>query len=295
MRHLICILAFVIAFPLMGNAQRKRALMVGISNYKTNGFKVWSNIHGAEDVALLKPELEKKGFKVQALTNERATYNGIVIALKSFISTSKKGDVVYLHFSCHGQPVEDGLNGMPKDEKDGWDESIVPIDAGNVYGSAYKGEKHITDDELKGYINNLRKKIGPTGMLYVVMDACHAGNMERDGFETIRGTNEGLTKNPMNKYNPLQVRKRSRIEKSAYLAPVLFVEACESYERNQEVFYQKKDYGALSFNIWQSLHGSVLFPSSIRDFKLLLSQNVKRNKDKRNRLWPGTQTLVFEE
>lgn len=90
MQHLILILAFVIAFPFMGYAQRKRALMVGISNYKTNGFKVWTNIHGAEDVALLKPELEKKGFKVQTLTNEHATYKGIVKALNAFITTSQK-------------------------------------------------------------------------------------------------------------------------------------------------------------------------------------------------------------
>ena len=41
---------------------------------------------------------------------------------KAFV---KSGDIVYLHFSCHGQPVED-LDG---DEKDGWDESIVPYDA----------------------------------------------------------------------------------------------------------------------------------------------------------------------
>ena len=144
MNRLILILAFVVAFPFIGNAQRKRAFMVGISNYHTNGYKIWNNIHGAEDVALLKPELEKKGFKVQTLINEQATYQGILNALNSFISTSKKDDVVYLHFSCHGQPVEDGLNGLAKDEKDGWDEAIVPIDAGKEYNSAYKGEKHLT-------------------------------------------------------------------------------------------------------------------------------------------------------
>ena len=295
MNRIVLILVIILAFSHLGYAQRKRAFMVGISKYHTNGYKVWNNIHGAEDVALLKPELEKKGFKVLTLINEQATYQGILNALNSFIATSKKGDVVYLHFSCHGQPVEDGLNGRAKDEKDGWDESVVPIDAGKVYCSSYKGEKHMTDDELNGYISKLRKKIGPKGMVYVVMDACHAGNMERDGFETIRGTNEGFTKRPKNKYNPAPVRKRSRIEKSAYLAPVLFVEACESFERNQEVFFEEKAYGALSLNVWQTLRGSELFPSSFRHFKSRLSLNVKRNKEKRNRLWPGTQTLVFEE
>jgi hypothetical protein len=31
------------------------------------------------------------------------------------------GDIIYLHFSCHGQPFED-MNG---DEADGWDESYL--------------------------------------------------------------------------------------------------------------------------------------------------------------------------
>lgn len=291
MTRLILILACVVAFPLMGNAQRKRAFMVGISKYHTNGYKVWNNIHGAEDVALLKPELEKKGFKVKALTNEHATYQGILNALNSFITASKKGDVVYLHFSCHGQPVEDGLNGLAKDEKDGWDEAIVPIDAGKVYNSAYKGDKHLTDDELNGYISKLRKKIGSKGMLYVAMDACHAGTMSRNGVETVRGTNEGLTRTG-NKYNPPKENiKHFAITKTAGMAPTLFLEACQSRERNTEIRIKGKEYGALSYNIWQALKGMASFdPKTTKIFK---AKVVSSTKEKGR--WPRTQTLVIEE
>jgi len=291
MNRLLLILAFVVAFPFIGNAQRKRAFMVGISKYHTNGYKVWNNIHGAEDVAILKPELEKKGFKVQTLINEQATYQGIINALNSFIATSKKGDVVYLHFSCHGQPVEDGLNGLAKDEKDGWDEAIVPIDAGKVYNSTYKGDKHLTDDELNGYIGKIRKKIGPKGMLYVAMDACHAGTMSRKGLETIRGTNEGLTKTGT-KYNPPKNTIRHyHIVKSADMAPVLFIEACQSRERNTEIRINGKEYGALSYNIWQALQGMVSFDKTTKDiFKVKINSST-RVKGR----WPRTQTLVMEE
>lgn len=291
MNRLIFILAFVVAFPFIGNAQQKRAFMVGISKYHTNGYKVWNNIHGAEDVAILKPELEKKGFKVQTLINEQATYQGIINALNSFIATSKKGDVVYLHFSCHGQPVEDGLNGLAKDEKDGWDEAIVPIDAGKVYNSTYKGDKHLTDDELNGYIGKIRKKIGPKGMLYVAMDACHAGTMSRKGLETIRGTNEGLTKTGT-KYNPPKNTIRHyHIVKSADMAPVLFIEACQSRERNTEIRIKGKEYGALSYNIWQALQGMVSFDKTTKDiFKVKINSST-RVKGR----WPRTQTLVMEE
>ena len=291
MNRLLLILAFVVAFPFIGNAQRKRAFMVGISNYHTNGYKVWNNIHGAEDVALLKPELEKKGFKVQTLINEQATYQGILNALNPFIATSKKGDVVYLHFSCHGQPVEDGLNGLAKDEKDGWDEAIVPIDAGKEYNSTYKGEKHLTDDELNGYIGELRKKIGPKGMLYVAMDACHAGTLSRKGLETVRGTNEGLAKSDI-KYNPPKDNIRHfSIEKTDSMAPALFIEACQAGERNTEIRIDSKEYGALSYNIWQAFKGLTSFGANDKDiFRACIEASTKVKGR-----WPRTQTLVFEE
>ena len=296
MIRIALILALVMAFPTVGDAQRRRALMVGISRYHTHGYKVWPNIHGAEDVALLRPELEKKGFTVQTLTNEQATCKGILRALDHFTTDSRQGDIVYLHFSCHGQPVEDGLKpDFPKsDEADRWDESIVPIDAGNTYdANGYKGENHITDDELSSHVMQLRRKLGAKGLLYVVFDACHAGNMERDGFESIRGTNEGLTRDPQNIYNPDHMAERSKPVQSAELAPVLFVEACESHQRNQEIRYGKKAYGALSFNIWQMLCQSASFPKTLVEFKNKLSTNITFNKQQHNWLWPGTQTIVF--
>lgn len=293
MNRITLILAFFIAFPLIGNAQRKRAFMVGISKYHVNGYKVWNNIHGAEDVALLTPELEKKGFKVIALTNEHATYQGILNALNSFITASKKGDVVYLHFSCHGQPVEDGLNGMAKEEKDGWDEALVPIDAGKTYNdNGYKGEKHLTDDELNIYISKLCKKIGSTGILYVAIDACHAGTMSKGGLETVRGTDEALTSRPNCKYNPPKSNiKHYSIEKGKNMAPALFIEACQSHERNTEIRIKGKEYGALSYNIYHALHGLKSFDKTTKNqFK----DNLDASTKEKGR-WPRTQTLVVEE
>ena len=170
MKQMILILALFLAFPSLGDA-KKRAFLVGISKYRAKGRTAWGNIHGKEDV-------DKKGFAVTTLVNEQATYQGITNSLKRLITETKKGDIVFIHFSCHGQPVEDGLlKGYSKDEKDGYDEAIVPIDAGKEYSpNGYKGEKHLIDDELNGYIKSLRTKIGPKGMLYVTIDACHYRN-----------------------------------------------------------------------------------------------------------------------
>lgn len=293
MNKCICILAFFFALPLVGNAQQKRAFLAGISNYRSNGYKVWDNIHGAEDIALLTPELEKKGFLVQTLINEQATYQGIVDSLKKLISASKKGDVVYIHFSCHGQPVEDGLKGDSLDENDHWDESIVPIDAGKTYDAkGYKGEKHFTDDEFNVLSTNLRKKIGPTGMLYVSIDACHAGTLEKGGLETIRGTKDGFCLTPGCKYFPPESNIRHySVKQGKGMSPVLFMEACQAYEYNSEILIKGKEYGALSYNIWQALKD---MPSLDKDTKDLFKANIDASTKVKGR-WPRTQTLVIEE
>lgn len=293
MKQTTFILVLFLALPLTGSA-KKRAFLVGISTYRANGRIAWVNIHGREDVDSLTPALAKKGFSVKTLVDEQATYQGVTSSLKSLILETKKGDIVFIHFSCHGQPVEDGLlKGYPKDEKDGYDEAIVPIDAGRVYSpNGYKGEKHLIDDELNGYIRSLRTKIGPKGMLYVTIDACHAGESSRKGIETVRGTNEALTSQASTKYNPPRSNVRHyQIEKGMTLSPVLFIEACQARERNTEIRVNGKEFGALSYNIWHTLNHMSSFGLKSKDFfKTAIEASTKVKGH-----WPRTQTLVIEE
>lgn len=293
MKKIILILALFLALPLTGNA-KKRALLVGISSYRANGRTAWTNIHGKEDVDSLAPALIKKGFTVKTLVNEQATYQGITSSIKTLITETKKGDVVFIHFSCHGQPVEDGLlKGFPKDEKDGYDEAIVPIDAGRVYyPNGYKGEKHLIDDEFNGYIKSIRTKIGPKGMLYVTIDACHAGTMYMGGLESMRGTNEVLTTQANTKYNPPRDSvKHYRVERSTSLSPVLLVEACQSRERNSEIRIKGKEFGALSFNIWHALNQMSSFGLNSKDeFKIKVDASINEPGH-----WPQNQHRVWEE
>ena len=118
MRKLLLITGLFLLAVIAVNAQRKRAFMVGISHYDTaqTGYQ-WNNINGVEDIKLLSPILKKQGFYLTTLIDDLATYQNIISELSSFIKKTKKGDIVYLHFSAHGQPVED-LNG---DETDGWE------------------------------------------------------------------------------------------------------------------------------------------------------------------------------
>ena len=286
MRKLLLIIGLFSMMAITGNAQRKRSFMVGISHYDTalTGYQ-WNNINGTNDVQLLSPILKKQGFYLSTLLDEKATYQNITNQLSAFTNQTKKGDIVYLHFSTHGQPVED-LNG---DEEDGWDEAIIPIDAYKIYKKrVYEGKKHLLDDQLNTYIKKLRTKIGPSGFLYVVIDACHAGTSSRANDETIRGTKVGFTYN--NKVFKPSVQKKShyKVEASAKMSHVMFLEACRPDQVNMEIKVKDRRYGPLSYNISQALLAKPL-STDASEFLNSVKASIMNGG-----CWPNNQNLVTE-
>ena len=280
------LLLIIILLPPVGYARQKWAFLVGISNYDTalTSYQ-WNNINGIEDVNLLSPILFNQGFSIITLLDKEATYKNIVTQLSDFSDNIKKGDIVYLHFSAHGQPVED-TNG---DEEDGWDEAIVPIDAYKIYKKdLYDGNRHLIDDQLNKYVKRLREKIGPKGFLYVTIDACHAGTSSRANDETVRGTRVGFTNN--NKVYKPSSNKRShyKVESSAKLANVVFVEACRPDQVNTEIKVEGKRFGPLSYNIAQ-----VLSKSPLSTEPMAFLNNLKESISE-NGHWPNNQNLVIE-
>lgn len=256
-RLFICLIALLSCIPI--HCQTKRALLIGISNYPQDGVDAWQNIHGANDVNLLSPTLRKQGFKTKVLTNKSATAKEVRNNLSEFIKSCKQGDIVYLHFSCHGQPVED----MDGDEEDGWDEALIPIDAQKVYQKGkYTGENHILDDELHKYLNSLRTKVGQKGFVYVVIDACHAGSSYRGDEEEdsiiVRGTNRGFTSKGKLFAPKLDKRGKMKVEKNPQMSDICILEACRSYQVNSEIKENGKYYGSLSFYVNNVLQTSVL-------------------------------------
>lgn len=249
--RLIGLVSLILLWTCTLCAQNKRAFLVGISDYQStdhNASNSWENIHGANDVEILTPTLQKRGFKTTSIINQEATAQNIRKQLSKFSSTLKAGDIVYLHFSCHGQPVED-LDG---DEADGWDEAIIPVDAQKVYSKdKYKGENHITDDELNRLFRTIRTKIGRKGYLTIVVDACHAGTSYR-GEESedsvfVRGTNSGFSERGLKFVPKIDKRGRIRIEKSDNTSDICIIEACRSYQVNNEIKCDGKYYGSLSY------------------------------------------------
>lgn len=237
-------------------AKGKRALLIGVSEYPAiyvPGMS-WDDIHGANDVELLKGTLQRQGFTVTTCKNADATAANIRKEFAKFIKSSKEGDMVMVHFSGHGQPYED----LSHDEADGWDESIVPYDAAKKYVKGrYEGKSHITDDELGKYLDALRKRLGRKGFVYVVLDACHAGTGSRDipvhvipDTVYVRGTNTGFSPNSRDYAGFKIERQRTfQLKTVSNMADICVIEACQSHQVNQEIKVSGTYYGPLSYYV----------------------------------------------
>lgn len=279
----ILITILVAIVPFNADAVEKRALLIGISDYPTvkgHPELEWCDIHGANDIVTLTPTLKKQGFKITSLTDSKATAVNIRKAFHQLEASATTGDLIYIHFSGHGQAVED-KNG---DEIDGWDEAIIPYDARIKYTKGtYEGENHILDDELESYFTAIRNKIGRGGYLYIILDACHMGGASRGDEEEedeifIRGTDNGFS--PSGKRYIPKIDRRGNMKVSSSggnLSGICILEACRAYQTNAEIKQNGKYYGPLSYYINQYLTNNDL----TSNISWVESVRALMNKDKR--------------
>lgn len=227
----------------------KRALVIGIGEQEDPS---WAKINGDKDVPYVIEMLSNAGYtNIRTLVNHRATKANIVKAFRSLARQCGEGDVVYIHFSGHGQQVTD-VNG---DEEDGWDESWIPYDAYLKYGEKDRGEKHLVDDEINVLLNAIRRKVGVAGKILVVVDACHSGTSTRgmNEDETIRGVSEGFVV-------PQGVNKTTVKERDRWLT----LSACKDYQVNQEM--KKPKAGKLTYAIYSVAREGEVTENAVRSF-----------------------------
>ena len=244
-------------------AQTKRALVIGLGEQQD---KAWNKINGDKDVPFVQAMLKNAGFKsVMTLVNRQATKTGIVGAFKRMTASCKHGDVVYIHYSGHGQQMTDVHN----DEGDGLDECWIPYDACRKASATYHGEKHLTDDELNVYLNAIRNKIGAKGKLLVVIDACHSGDGTRgEDDEIVRGVEDTLvvdSQNARGLYETFEAIKSFFVgdngkgnfinTKAKPLAERwITISACRSDQVNIEM--KSPAVGKLTYALWKELKNS---------------------------------------
>ena len=248
MRNNIRFFLVVVMLGILGvvsSSAKNRALLIGISEY-CHDYK-WNTISGTNDIELIKGVLVD--FSIRELKDKDATYDNIIKEFERLIKQSKPSDVVYIHFSGHGQPVED----YDGDEEDGWDEAFVPYDAGDKYvPGVYEGNKHLLDDTLNTLLDRLRQKLGPEGYVYVVVDACHAGEQFRGEEDDVpvRGSIYGISKNNKHYVPQLNTIKHYPISPESNKSNIVMMEACRSYQVNREIKRDGAFYGPLSYSVY---------------------------------------------
>ena len=267
-KFLLSILVAITYF--FGIQAKNTALLIGIGDYKPEATG-WNPIHGNNDVDLLKGKLQSKGFEVTTLKDSQATKNNITKALNNLVSTTRPGDVVYLHFSGHGQLVEDYNN----DEQEEFDQSFICYDACfspqySISGKNYRGQNHLIDDELFPYLNNLKKKVGTNGEVIVIFDSCYSGGADRGEMDDdpeddspvewtkqTRGSNDQFRANKKSENYLRKITKPG--EYSSGGGKIVVISACESDKKN----YECKDknsgqfYGSLSYSVGKLLDKNV--------------------------------------
>jgi metacaspase-1 len=175
-------------------AQTKHALIFAIGDYPQESG--WPKISSDNDTALIKKALQAQKFSdIKIVHDHAATVKGISNSLEELIERSKPGDIDVIHFSSHGEQIEDSK----KHKADGLEECIVSYDAklpnpDIKYTQAYFESLlpgYYREDMFGTYVDKLRAKLGKNGDLIVFLDLCHAGIGTR-GSAKVRGGHSAL-------------------------------------------------------------------------------------------------------
>jgi hypothetical protein len=244
---------FIISIFNSATAQTKHALIFAIGNYPAkNG---WPVISSVKDISYVKAALTRQGFaekNIKVVQDAAATVQGISNALKTLVDDEnvKPGDIVVIHFSSHGEQVQDDGN----DESDGFDESIVTYNA-TLPSLSKDFEKdqaeYFRDDQFGKYIDQLRVKLGGNGDLVVFMDACHSGSGTRGSAKVRGGQPPFVSKNfDRTKYSPVDTagvfkeKSTTRGDEKNLATYVVF-----SAARAEELDHEANGMGSLSYAI----------------------------------------------
>ena len=255
-QRIFIVIIYILSFQQIACAQTKRALIIGLGKYED---RAWGKINGDRDVPLVASMLKKARFNtIITLVNSQATKKKIISALNSLALQSKESDIIYIHFSGHGQQMTD-LNG---DEEDRKDESWIPYDAYKKPCNKDHGEKHLSDDEICVLLTKIKYKIGISGKLIVVVDACHSGTStwsDNQEADIIRGTNE-IFLTPTISY----AGKRPKFIWKNWVT----ISACKDNQNNYEL--RGKNIGKLSYALYELIKSNSSFTD--KQFKSLLKQ-----------------------
>jgi hypothetical protein len=223
---------------------KKTALLIGI-NYTGTEHQLYGCINDVESV---KTRLLNNGFLSNNITiltdletnpNLKPTKNNILREFKQMLANSNPGDLLFLLYSGHGSYIID-KNG---DEKDGYDEVIVPCDM-----------QYILDDELKTIITQYLND--PNKTLFTMFDCCFSGTILDLKYQYLDSLN-------YDQY--LENNKNSNTVGNVYM-----ISGCTEHQTSADAFINNKSQGAMTWALLECLTTKCTWRELIKKMRDLL-------------------------
>lgn len=244
-------------------ASGRHALLVGVAGYDRGKphTRDWWNIHTEADVEAVRSVLlDRCGFQSSDIrvlkTKEQTTGDAILKAFRRLIKDTHPGDIVYFHYSGHGDQAPEL---KPGEHLDHLDACLVPSD----YASLNDGSRNIHDATIDELLTALHAQ--NPGNVTLVFDCCHAGTITKGGRHTVRGraytgplpatqANTQPTTQPVQRVRmgPSGLFVAGAAERLGYVA----ICACRSNELAQETDSKgdgEDDTGFLTFALVQAI------------------------------------------
>lgn len=264
--HIFCVLVL----SLNAFSQTKHAILVGVGAYpKNDSIKgKWKDLSSMNDLKIIENMLLDQKFEasnIVVVKNEKATVENILKEFDKLIEKLQPGDIVFFHYSGHGQQISDidptkhkqysKLKYIKADEDDGYDEALALYNAPVNYFSGYDFSEHLIDDQIEHYQNKIQEKIGKNGHLIMIFDSCHSGSITRgvDDAQIYRSESKKCL-DPS-----VEVVKQAKISKEDNSNKGVLVEfkGCKDDQRNLEfkkgIQGADLNYGSLSYALYQTL------------------------------------------
>ena len=198
---------------------KKLALLIGINyfntSYQLNG--CINDVNNLKDLLINNLSFNSDEIIIMndnSLNNNYPTYDNIIKQLKFIIqkANNENYDEIWFSYSGHGYYINDTNN----DEKDGYDECLVPLNG------------YITDDTFYDIISDLNTKT----KCICLFDCCHSGS-----FGDLR--NEyiiNLNKKKINK-NKINIRRKyQRKKKKKCKANIIAISGCRDNQTSADYF-----------------------------------------------------------
>jgi metacaspase-1 len=281
----------------------KRALIIAIGNYPSKS--LFPPISSLNDIPLIKTSLLNQEFKennIKLLLDSQATRQGIISAFNNLINESNPGDIVVIHYSGHGQQMQDSTCDKPGCI----DQALVAYDAIGLPTPEYYGQNHIRDHLIGEYIKKFRLKLGNGGMLNLFIDACYSGTMTK-GLKVFRSvdeifcTNEFREKYKTGKTSNINstgiydcIKDLSDIADKDKLSAFVFFAPCMYNQECIEITNGEKDVGPLSFGISKAFASIKPNETYRRLFEKICSAIISNSGDRQDPQAEGNlDNIVF--